>query len=636
VAIAAPSTILTVGPPGAAGRRPLLFWVLDEYRIAGEPVSFRDYPYLRGILECTAPVQVFRKAAGTAFTELMMMLGAYTAVELQKTAMHTFPTGVHVSEFVNLRVDPMLQDAPFSRKFGTDAKRQAKAAGGSEAAADTLDNKRNKRFGRGFWVFRGCESRNDLIGTRADVLIIDEYDDSNQVHIPDAVERLNNSKLGWIRKGGHPYLPGGPIDVEFRSGDQTHWFFRCAACNEWQPLDWERNVVREAKSGEWPAYLPRDPRVSREVARAIAGDAGTLAIGNLGDIRPVCGKCGAFIDRLDNRPGHVEWVSAHPERSIRSWQQTQLYVRNTSLAALYREFVLAQASAHRLSTFWRKKLGEPHDTDADGLTQGTLERASVTYDPAAARGEFATAGVDVGKLLHVRISVWRQGTLATAQGAPGVRAATVKRTVRTFREVARLLDAHGVSVCVVDAMPETREAKRFQSARPHGSVVLCTFGQPAKGKEKGDDEWFRHDRDEASLLVDRTILFDEVTATIAAPFPTSIYPRSWMDDRDFVDQMMAPKRVLVDGPNGSQRFAWIEGTAADHFRLADLYDYAAGMILATGHRVSAPLTAEAERGQPEADDDAPKAPPVTPKTVSLDAIQAILSRKRVRESDEPK
>jgi hypothetical protein len=635
VAIGSTATALSIGPPGLAGHRPLLYWVMDEYRIAGEPVSFRDYPYLRAILECEAPVQVFRKAAGTAFTELMMMLGSWTAVELQKTAMHTFPTGVHVSEFVNLRVDPMLQDAPFSRAFGTDARRKAKAAGGSEAAVDTLDNKRNKRFGRGFWVFRGTESRNDLIGTRADLLILDEYDDSNQAHIPDAIERLNNSKLGWVRKGGHPYLPGGPIDAEFRAGDQAHWLFRCDGCGEWQALEWMRNVIRESTSGEWPTYLPRDPRVSREVAAAIAGDAGHMAIGRLGDIRAVCARCGGFIDRLDNRPGHVEWVATHPGRSIRSWQQTQLYTRNTTLAKLYREFILAQSSAHATSTFHRKKLGEPHDTDADGLTLGALERACVTYDPERARGDYATAGVDVGKVLHVRISVWRRGTIAAAAGVPGIRAAVVKRTVRTFREVSRLLDAHGVSVCVVDAMPETREAKRFQASRPHGAVILCTFGQPAKGKERGDDEWFRFDRRQASLLVDRTILFDEATATVAAPIPTSIYPRSWMDDRDFVDQMTAPKRVLVDAPNGSQRFVWMEGTQADHYRLSDLYDYAAGMLFARSGAQAAPVTAEAERSRPDEPEDAPPPEPVTPKTVSLDAIQAIL-KKRVRESDDPK
>ncbi len=578
MSVASPFAI-QLGNSPVPGKRSLIQWVLDEWRIKGQPVSFADYPEMPEILLDDCPDINFRKAAQCGYTELMMMWAFWVAIELQMTSLFFFPTDGAVQEFVNLRVDPMLEEATFTRSILRD--------GVPIGAGGDLDNKRNKRFGRGIAAFRGTKSVQDVTSLPADMVIIDEIDNCTQAHLPEAEKRLLKSKLHLIRRGGHPYLPMGPSDRAFQASDQRFWNTKCEACGLWQTIDWHQNVVREG-DGDGPAFLPRDPAVTVQAARGFASDRWHDALHDFGDIRPVCRSCEAPLNRHEKDRKKVGWVAEFPGRHSHGYQLSQLHSRERSMAEFYREFMLAQVNVWKLADFYRKICGLPSDVAAEGLSREILAAAAaeVTYDPEKFPGEFTSGGVDVGKVMHVRISRWVDGR----------RYAIVKRTVSEFKDVARLLDRYGVNVTTVDALPETREVEKFRASRPHGSVYLCSFGIHGDGSEKDGSDWFRPDHRQGHLQVDRTMIFDEMMTAIISTPRRSFYPKAWLEDTEWCDHMCAPKRVIVEGREGKERAVYDESGQPDHYCLADLYDYISHeLFLHRRRRGAAPAHVEVNR-----------------------------------------
>ena len=245
---------------------------------------------------------------------------------------------------------------------------------------------------------------------------------------------------------------------------------------------------------------------------------------------------------------------------------SRLDILSQGMSELYVEWVLAQGNTSRISTFYTSVLGMPFEYAGARITSEMIHACQGQYDLDYAgdddyEGEVISMGVDVGSLLHVTISK------SIEKDGETIRQTLLIMTVRRFEELQDLILRFHVNVCVIDAMPETRKS---QEIRDWGTSIgvyvwLCRFfPTPRVGNQKYGRKLNWKDR---VVTVDRTQImdanFDEIRHTKRE------LPQDVNTILGYHEQMKAPVRVLDEQKS---RIIWAEGSAADHFRFADVYD----------------------------------------------------------------
>jgi len=170
-------------------------------------------------------------------------------------------------------------------------------------------------------------------------------------------------------------------------------------------------------------------------------------------------------------------------------------------------------------------------------------------------------GVDQGKDLHIVIGK-RHAQKAGRIIHLGI--------YRDWNELDRLMRAFHVSRCVVDALPETRNARAF--AERHGGRVFLNYYNE---HQKGSYAW-----DEKKLLVscNRTESLDASHREIMDQ--TIILPKECEMTRTFAEHLHnVAKKLEEDEETGSKRYVYVK-LGPDHFRHAFNYEVMARGILA--------------------------------------------------------
>jgi hypothetical protein len=140
-------------------------------------------------------------------------------------------------------------------------------------------------------------------------------------------------------------------------------------------------------------------------------------------------------------------------------------------------------------------------------------------------------------------------------------------TTRTFEEVGDILRRYNVSVCVIDSQPEMHKAQELRDEfldSGECSVWLARFVQtPKAGSQRYG---MKLDYGSQVANVDRTALMDLAYDDIRSGRRS--FPEDSWSVLGWSEQMRAPVRVLDEE---KQRIVWVEGNAADHYRLSDTY-----------------------------------------------------------------
>lgn len=558
---------------GVAGEHPLLRLALVHHRnTRGQPLSFLDKPYLVEMYTDLPKLDdtVIRKAVQTGLSELCIQLAFERAGWAGRIVAYVLPTYSIRDRFVKKRVNPLLQHVPAYHE---------RCPGGGESSGGpktsrAAGNLKMKQFGDGTILFLGSNTPGDFLEFSADILVIDEFDGCDPGNLAKARDRLRASPYPQELRLGNPTMPRVGISKLYDESDGRLWFHQCGQCGHRQPLDWFSSVVERTDDGVW---VPRD----RSRAKALTNFAAKRANFDA-DIRPICRKCKEPFDRV--AAGGL-WVPAHPGRLTRGYAMSRLDVLSDSLWALFMEWQKAQGDNDRLSSFYTSVLGVPFEFSGARLTHALLG-TSATGMPldALGLGEYdnavITAGIDVGTVLNVTV------TAVEAPKKPGddpVRRCVWVGAVRTFDEVAQILRRYHVGVACIDAAPETRMAQglRDQFIHEGGCVVwLCRFHPtPRVGVQKYG---MRLDYQANIITVDRTAVFDATFDDIRNGI--RVFPEDVFTVLGWSDQMRAPVRVL-DETRG--RIIWVSGTAADHYRLSDIYDRVAYDLLEMGGSYSA-------------------------------------------------
>ena len=481
----------------------------------GEPVSFKGREYLRAIYIDESPRMVIRKSTQCGITEYLLCR-AFTKALKGRAQFYVLPTLALVGRVVRNRVDQSIEYSPIWRAVAAPATAEIQRRYGRQAQSVTL-----KHMGRAAIAFVGSNSRASFTEFPADDLIIDEMDECDRENIKMAPERLGDQAHPTEIRVGQPTPPEVGIDEEFSRSDQCLWHVRCD-CGEWQPLSWEANVVEEFQKRR---YRVRDPEWQRGKK-----------------VRAVCRRC---AKPLQNK-GPGEWVAMHPGRDVRGYHLSKLFAGQTTLDRLLENFAGGLRDDQSATRFQNGDMGMAYVGPGNQIGRADLDACvDPTYlMPGGLKEGVSAMGVDVGKVLHVRINVVDGERLR----------AVFIGTVPDFADLKALALRYRVKAGVIDAMPETRESRKVAEQLPGWWV--CYYSQTSKADSEAD----------RIITVNRTAALDGVKAAIDAHQVT--LPANAGSIPGYYEQMMVPARVFNEA---QQRFEWADRGKADHYFHAECY-----------------------------------------------------------------
>jgi hypothetical protein len=471
----------------------------------GESLDFPTFPFQRELYDAFGDKDLqtvdVMKSAQCGISAAGVSLALYAGDVWAANVLYVLPSSDDAYDFSDTRVKPAIEDSLWL----------------SFRVAST-DNKGLKRIGKANLYFRGSVSERKALSIPADVLVLDELDRLDQRNVPKLRRRLASpTSMKLERRFSNPSFPEFGIHELFLASDQREWFVRCPRCRH------------EASM----AYEQTDEEHYVDEARLLR----------------VCGACSREL--TPERIAAGRWVAARTTKGLaRGYHVSRLDVPG--------EDVLAIATAHRslseteLQAHYNFDLGLPYSPKGGSLSRELVYACRRDYAmPASYQGtDWVTAGVDVGKVLHVRISRW----------LPERAVPLFIGEIDTFAELGLLWSRYGVNFGVIDERPEEREARRFLKAH-RGQVLLCRWS----GEEQRDPMVIDDER--GLLIARRTGSCDKLVAAFTEQH--RLLPRDLPEG--YVKQVTAPHRSVETRPNG-QKVARYVSENADHFFFAECYD----------------------------------------------------------------
>ena len=374
------------------------------------------------------------------------------------------------------------------------------------------DSANIKRIWNCYLYLRGMASRVGLKSVPIDFIIFDELDEAPQNAIDMAMERMAHSEHREVLKLSNPTLPDYGIDKAFQETDQRYWLLKCEHCGEYTCLE-----------DTFPDCLIT---VNGRVIRA-------------------CQRCKSELN-----PSIGQWVAKRPNiTDKRGRHYSQLFSHYVDPADILHQF----RTTNNLTDFYNLKIGIAYVEATNRLT--IEEVLSLCGNDGIAEQDPGPCfmGVDQGKDLHVVIGK-KSRNMAGKIIHLGV--------YKDWEELDRLMKLFHVSRAVVDALPETRNARAF-AERHKGRVFLNYYNE----RQKGHYTW-----NEQELIVqcNRTESMDASHREIQDGI--IVLPRNSEITRIFVEHMHnVAKKLEEDEETGSKRYIYVK-LGPDHFRHAFNYE----------------------------------------------------------------
>jgi hypothetical protein len=370
-----------------------------------------------------------------------------------------------------------------------------------------------KQVGDAFLYLRGMQSRVGLKSVPVDYIVMDELDEAPQNAVDMALERMSHSVMKRVLKLSNPTLPDYGIDREFAESDQRYWLLRCHKCGGYTCVE-----------DTFPDCL----------------------VDHKGKVYRVCQHCRNSV----LNPSIGEWVAKRPSiTEKRGYHYSQLFSHFVDPAEILTKF----RTTTNLADFYNLKIGVAYVEAENRLSvQEVLDLCGSdgmgTYDEG-----LCSMGVDQGKALHVVI-----GKPNKADRDQILHIGVYK----DWEELDRLMLVFRVTRCVVDALPETRNARAF-AMRHRGKVYLNYYNTHQKGSYAWNDK-------EMIVTCNRTESLDASHKDITSQMV--VLPRECDVVREFAHHMHnVAKKLEEDEETGSKRYVYVR-LGPDHFRHAFNYE----------------------------------------------------------------
>jgi hypothetical protein len=467
--------------------------------IGGEPMVIP--PALHAIYEDQHPFIVVRKPSQVGVTEFNLnvaLWAADTGYAGRGVVLYVLPTQEMANRISQTRVAKAIADSPYLRRRATPEPGIARGPA----------NVQRRTVGPGIIYFTGAEEETQYSGIDADVVILDEFDLMDEAVIPLAHQRLRSSSQPRMVVTSTPRIPDFGVSYLFDNSDQRRYELECFACSAWQTPTFRESV-------NWTAR------------------------------RVVCLQCG---EPLDPR-GNGRWVSENPaETAIRGYQLNRLVLPKPPLEDM-RMAADGKIPTDR-ETFHRQDLGQPFASSESRLTPEILNACIGGWSRELSL-RMCVMGIDVGSQLHVVIRGRLRGRWYLLEAF----------TAAQFEELEPCFKCYKIKICVVDARPEAREARRFQDA--HRGVVWL-----AQYKKQGlKPEWSWK---EGLVRAPRTLIIDETMRRFRER--TNILPAEAQSlvDGDYWAHLLAPVRT-TELDEWGQPLATYKNRRPDDFAHAEVY-----------------------------------------------------------------
>lgn len=299
-----------------------LAWVdLNKFVTENQkPLEFSNHRFLIDIYSDFSPDMVCKKSAQVGFSVMAIFKSLWLAKYAKLNIGYVLPSQNIVKDFVNPKVDPIINSNPLIAK---DITKDAVAL---------------KQMGDRFVYFRGAFSEREAIAISLDVLILDELDrmpDMNVVNMYDS--RLQASEHAWRWRFSNPSQIGFGVDALYQDSDQMHWFIKHSCGHEWY-IDFEKHV------NEANHYIDQQSQAY------------------------VCGVCGGEITDRERRNGR--WIARYPNRKRRGYWISQLIAPWVSA-----QRILEQREESSIDFFYNFVLGKAYTPSDLIVNRETIFRA---------------------------------------------------------------------------------------------------------------------------------------------------------------------------------------------------------------------------------------------------------------------
>jgi hypothetical protein len=286
-------------------------------------------------------------------------------------------------------------------------------------------------------------------------------------------------------------------------------------------INWFKHIVQEIDEGR---YVIRDKEWTWNSNR---------------DINPIC-ECGKSIDKKE---GGL-WIPTS-ESNKRGYQLTKLFTGTVPYTDLMDRFIKGLTNDELMQRFYNADLGEAYTAKGSHIDADMITECVQDYIMGPEAGVVIT-GIDVGKFYHFVIKKMLPGG--------NLKTLYIGKCKETL-ELITILRQYNVKVGVIDADPETREAKKIASC--FNAMFLCRF-------RKVDND--KIDIKRKTITVQRTPALDAVMEALL--LKAIIYPKNILHDEEFLSHMTCSVRVFN---KEKDCYDWIEGDADDHYFLSTAY-----------------------------------------------------------------
>lgn len=242
----------------------VIAWILDNSFVTetGKSFEFVNHRFMIDYLNDDHPHKATIKSSQVGWTTAELFDDIHLVGKRGLTVIHTMHNSDFLQSFVRPRVNPLIENNPAIAKMRT------------------ADSEGLKGFGKSFLYFKGANAISQAISTPADVLKVDEKDQSDPKTVETFQSRLDYSEYKWIREFSNPTSLGFGIDASWRKSDMRHWMVKCTACNHEWFIDFESDGVCH--------YVDKDKVIF------------------------ACGRCHKELTRTDRIRGR--WVAKFPQR----------------------------------------------------------------------------------------------------------------------------------------------------------------------------------------------------------------------------------------------------------------------------------------------------------------------------------
>lgn len=479
--------------------KPFHEWVKGVI-LDGRQFTYDRHEYLIEPYQDFHPHQAEIKSTQMGLTSKAMLRCMHgSRYGMYRGILYLFPSKSDVTDFSKGRISSLIDDNPEI-----------------ESWIKETDAANIKRIWNTFLYMRGMKSRVGLKSVPADFIVFDELDEAPQNAVDMAYERMAHSEHKHQLKLSNPTLPDYGIDKVFQLSDQRFWLIRCDKCRHYTDL---------------VGAFPKKPNE----------DVPVLIRNKEGRVIRACEKCHSELN-----PSNGQWVAKYPQNiDVRGYQYSQLwshFVDPGEILHIYR-------TTDNITDLYNLKIGIAYVEAENRLSIQDVLRLCSDYRIQSEDNGPCTMGIDQGKGLHVVI---------------GKRDRLLHLGVyKDWEDMDPLMRNFHVKRCVVDALPETRAARKF-AERHKGRVWLNYYNIHQKGSYAWNEKEFivQCNRTESLDASHNQVLRGKV-----------IFPSEQSDImHQFAEHLHnVAKRLEEDEETGSKRYVYLK-LGPDHFRHAFNYE----------------------------------------------------------------